>query len=198
MAIGTIATVASAGLAGLGALRGAKEIRSMGEEDRRRRRKQQGIVDEQISDILSRSEEARERRRPGFEELYGPEVQRATDRIMASVGAGQRGLERSTMARGGDITGTTGVAGGRTLEAGHEALGGYTDRLFGQFRREEEAGRRFDLQRGDRLAQLGTQLAAGERDRAQHRSDQRRQMWMQLGSDVLGAGANIGAAKIGS
>ena len=165
-----------------------------GRRDRRRVRSLEGDIDDRISDMMSQAEEAREARRPGFDELYGPEMQRATDRVMASVGAGQRGIERSTMARGGDITGTAGIAGARTLEAGHEQLGDAAGQLFGQFRREDEAGRRFDLRRGDQLAHAATGLMTGERDKAQHRRDQRRQMWMQLGSDLIGAGAGTSAA----
>lgn len=196
---GTIAKVGGTILGGplvAGAVAGGRRIAEGVRQDRDRRGEMQEQYDALIQNILTRSEEAEDRRRPSYEELYGPEAQRATDRIMASVGAGQRGLQQATMARGGDVTGATGVAGARMLESGHRELGDYTARLFGQHRREDEAGRRFDTRRSDDLARLAAGLVGGERDTAQHRLDQRRQMWTQLGSDVLGTGARVGAAMI--
>lgn len=151
-------------------------------------------VDELLSGMGERSDQAMSESEMSAQDLYGDQMQTARDRIAANVAGGVSGINRANMAGGGDFSGRGAAATLALIQSGNEAG---RDVELG-FQDRADNNRRFNLNRSDQLAaaQLsGTTgiLGLDENKLAQEnmRQLQRKQAWMQFGSDLIGSAAQV-------
>ena len=181
---------------------GVKQRRRNREEAKTRMQTGRSATESLISDIGERSQQAMAEAQMTPEELYGQEMQQARDRIQANYAAGTSAIGSGSMASGGDFSGRGAAATLALMQSANQAQ----QDVGTQFSNRAEASRRYNLGRSDMLA--GTQLSAtsalAQQDLAMYeqeleRQRQRRQAWMQFGSDVIGQalGAAIGGGAGG-
>lgn len=179
---------------------GVKQRRVNREKAKATAGQSRGAVEELLSGMGERSEQAMDESELSAEELYGDQMQTARDRIASNVAGGISGVTRSSMAGGGDFSGRGAASTLALIQAGNEAGRdvelGFSDRA--------DSAKRYNLGRSDQLAsaELSGKMGLFNVDQNEYNSEierqrARKQALAQFGSDLIGSAANVAGAAVG-
>ena len=178
---------------------GVKQRRVNREKAKATAGQSRGAVEQLLSGMGERSEQAMAESELGAEELYGDQMQTARDRIAANVAGGVSGVTRSSMAGGGDYSGRGAAATLALIQSGNEAGRdvelGFSDRA--------ESAKRYNLGRSDQLAsaELSGKMGLFNVDTNEYNAElerqrARKQAWAQIGSDLIGAAGQVAGSAL--
>lgn len=163
----------------------------------------------EVNEMFSKSDNAF-RDTPGFDELYGEQMENISGDIRRNITSGQNSLTRAFMSGGGDISGSGGARFNEMTETGNNQIGDARTQFQNRYNDFVENMYRFDANRSDNLQNVGLRALSGQQafyqgkkdrqaDRKLARSIAKRQQATSLigsGLDLIGSGIQSGGIPI--
>lgn len=161
----------------------------------------QPAIFNEANELFDKSDEAF-RDTPGFDELYGEQLDNITGDIRRNITSGQNSLTRAFMSGGGDISGSGGARFNEMTAIGNDQIGDARTQFQNRYNDFVENMYRFDANRSDNLATVGLNALTGQQSSLKNDINQRRnrelmreqaaqQRRMQAVGNILGTGAAL-------
>lgn len=148
----------------------------------------QAALDASIGALRSTAGDARQRATLSADDLYGPQMQRATDSVRANANNTKMALSRAASATGGDVTGGQGVVFDRVDTGANTEIG----RVLDGYENRADFERTRNLRRADQLLSSIAGLNSNQFQIADQNFNtqtmlelQRQQANKQLGADIF-------------